>query len=123
MGVYVPTGDATAVRRTADYFLKTFQVRARGLCAGCSRPRHAYVHLQERFEAGAVALCAQHSRTLLMLSKPLSNTQDRLDIQKTERTKKGDAYSASFKPQRTKDEVRECECECNGLVCVETMVS
>lgn len=27
MGVYVPTGDATAVRRTADFFLRAFEQR------------------------------------------------------------------------------------------------
>lgn len=27
MGVYVPTGDKTAVRRTAEFFLSSFQAR------------------------------------------------------------------------------------------------
>ncbi|GIM03175.1 hypothetical protein Vretimale_7990, partial [Volvox reticuliferus] len=57
MGVYLPTGDKTAVRRTAEFFLKGFQ--------------------------------------------------DRLEAQRAEREAKGDDYSRSFKPQRTKDEAKE----------------
>lgn len=57
MGVYLPSGDKTAVRRTADFFLKAFA--------------------------------------------------DRLDQQKEERQTKGEEYSATFKPQRTKDEAKE----------------
>ena len=30
MGVYLPSGDRTAVRRTAEFFLKGFQVDSRG---------------------------------------------------------------------------------------------
>ncbi|KAG1669298.1 hypothetical protein FOA52_014859 [Chlamydomonas sp. UWO 241] len=57
MGVYVPTGDKTAVRRTADFFLNLFA--------------------------------------------------QRLDEQKSERESGGGAYSASFKPQRSKEEAKE----------------
>jgi SHS2 domain-containing protein len=57
MGVLVPTGDKLAVRRTAQFFLASFQ--------------------------------------------------DRLDQQKKEREAKGQAYSESFKPQRSKDEAKE----------------
>ncbi|PNW73731.1 hypothetical protein CHLRE_13g570350v5 [Chlamydomonas reinhardtii] len=57
MGVYVPSGDKTAVRRTAEFFLKGFQ--------------------------------------------------DRLATQRAEREVKGDDYSKSFKPQRSKDEAKE----------------
>lgn len=57
MGVLVPTGDKTAVRRTADFFLKSFQ--------------------------------------------------ERLDQQRKEREEQGAQYSASYKPQRTKDEAKE----------------
>eukprot|EP00879_Flechtneria_rotunda_P032356 GHRR01035548.1.p1 GENE.GHRR01035548.1~~GHRR01035548.1.p1 ORF type:complete len:620 (+),score=233.11 GHRR01035548.1:197-2056(+) len=56
MGVLVPTGDKLAVRRTADFFLKSFQ--------------------------------------------------ERLIQQKGEREVRGAAYSADFKPQRSKDEAK-----------------
>ncbi len=52
MGVLVPTGDKLAVRRTAQFFLSSFQ--------------------------------------------------ERLDQQRTERASKGEEYSATFKPQRSK---------------------
>eukprot|EP00878_Enallax_costatus_P019345 GHUV01020408.1.p1 GENE.GHUV01020408.1~~GHUV01020408.1.p1 ORF type:complete len:557 (+),score=208.71 GHUV01020408.1:1417-3087(+) len=57
MGVLVPTGDRLAVRRTAQFFLSSFQ--------------------------------------------------ERLDQQKKEREDQGKQYSASFKPQRSKDEAKE----------------
>lgn len=57
MGVYVNTGDRTAVRRTAEFFLKGFQ--------------------------------------------------DRLEQQKKEREARGEDYSKTFKPQRSKDEAKE----------------
>ena len=54
MGVLVPGGDRTAVRRTAEFFLKNFEVGLQPRCPPCHSPLHtcALTQTAAMFAAG-----------------------------------------------------------------------
>jgi hypothetical protein len=110
MGVYLPTGDRTAVKRTADFFLSAFAVG--------ERIAHWGVHAVLK----AVEFLSRDVRSDVLVLPPFNfcvscvvvtcPPQERLDTQAKEREEKGDAYSENFKPQRTKVGTRCVEACC-----------